>query len=173
MKTGLVNYRISKHGTDRGVVVKRARVAHICEECTAPITPKTVYIEHPVKFGSPSKFHVKCAVTLELAEPIPSVDVHGDAPERFTPGPWNVDSVDGGFVFADKTSQRIADCYCDEQPDMANWRIEANARLIAAAPDMIAALKGLTRWLRAHAEHEDEFFVQSMAQADAAIQKAL
>jgi hypothetical protein len=80
MKTGLVNYKISEHGAGLGVVVKRARVSHICDECTSAITPKTVYVEHPIRFGSPLKAHVKCAEKLELVEPLAHVDVHGDEP---------------------------------------------------------------------------------------------
>ena len=55
-----------------------------------------------------------------------------------TPGPWIVEDY---FVFASNTL-RIADCDCDEQ-DMPESEIEANTRLIAAAPAMYEALKGM------------------------------
>ena len=43
----------------------------------------------------------------------------------------------------------------------------------AAARDLYTALKSLTRWLAAHHESNDEFYIQSMEMAHAAIAKAL
>ena len=41
-----------------------------------------------------------------------------------------------------------------------------------AAPELLEALHSLFGWLQAHTEHTDEFFIQSMMQAEAAIRKA-
>lgn len=52
---------------------------------------------------------------------------------KHTPAPWHVDG--NGFVHS-INGLRIADPYCDDQDDMPDSEIEANARLIAAAPDL-------------------------------------
>lgn len=53
---------------------------------------------------------------------------------KHTQGPWH---VDGDMVFAANTL-RIADCFCDDQPDLTEDEIKANTRLIAAAPRLLA-----------------------------------
>ena len=60
-----------------------------------------------------------------------------DTPKH-TPGPWNAESC----IVRDKTRQiRIAKC--DESWQL-DWReMEANADLIAAAPDLLEAAKGI------------------------------
>lgn len=52
---------------------------------------------------------------------------------KHTPGPWRVGAVCGDVVFAVADSAGVASC-----ARLAN--AEANARLIAAAPDLLAAL---------------------------------
>jgi hypothetical protein len=54
----------------------------------------------------------------------------------FTPGPWHVQPSDhpGGLLIKPILGQVVAQC--DEVPEM-----EANAKLIAASPDLLAALK--------------------------------
>jgi hypothetical protein len=47
--------------------------------------------------------------------------------------------------------------------DMCSVHYEAKA--------LYDALESLTRWLRAHAEHTDESYVQSMAQAVSALER--
>jgi hypothetical protein len=144
MKTGLVGYKISEHGAGLGVVVKRARVSHVCDECTAPITPKMVYIEHPIRFGAPMKVHVKCAVKLELAEPLAYADTKGDTYQRFTPGEWEVRGdrdVDGLQVVQAKTGGVIATIEITTGYAVAD---RANAQLIAIAPRLYGAIRTLT-----------------------------
>ncbi len=55
-----------------------------------------------------------------------------------TPGPWMIDRLDSGTI------EDIRDQYGDQItggfPYPTNSTIEANARLIAAAPDLLAAL---------------------------------
>ena len=53
---------------------------------------------------------------------------------QFTPGPWRVSADDPGLVETTIGSLFIADCNTASEADFAN------ASLIAAAPDMLAAL---------------------------------
>ena len=56
----------------------------------------------------------------------------------YTSGPWEVgdDSVTGRYVYDPKGERIVAEAYPDEHQDY-----EANARLIAAAPEMLEALE--------------------------------
>ena len=70
---------------------------------------------------------------------------------KHTPGPWQT-SIDGERVL-DNTESFVANC---KPTDSAFPMNKANARLIAAAPELLAALKVLTldaavkSWLEAH-----------------------
>ena len=55
-------------------------------------------------------------------------------------GPWHVDQGDEGFIYS-ASGLRVADCYCVGQEAMSAREFPANAHLIAAAPDLLAALK--------------------------------
>lgn len=78
-----------------------------------------------------------------------------------TPGPWFVASRSAGaHVNADKSEVAWLRSYMGVQDE----QIEANARLIAAAPDLLAALK----LAKDHSELEDEV----LDIVDAAISKA-
>lgn len=56
-----------------------------------------------------------------------------------TPGPWE---FNGGYIFgADKNETVIADIYRSDVSDEGTW--ERNGKLIAAAPELFEALKGL------------------------------
>lgn len=66
-----------------------------------------------------------------------------------TPGPWE---YDGDYIFAAAIGGYIADPNTDDMTSGryvakrdAQVQIEANARLIAAAPDLLAALQGVLR----------------------------
>ena len=78
-----------------------------------------------------------------------------------TPGPWTIrerPNTGGGFY----VEPGIGEVYgLGRTP-------EANGRLIAAAPDLLAALKALQAW----AEHTGGWEALCWAQADAAIAKA-
>lgn len=56
---------------------------------------------------------------------------------KHTPGPWIMDTGDDGAVVYDPNAGTIANI----PPDLRAW--EANARLMAAAPDLLEALEGL------------------------------
>ena len=66
---------------------------------------------------------------------------------KHTPGPWRIDDGDEGvFGIFDSNGQAIA--YLSENPykggGLPGWDVDqANARLIAAAPELLAALKTL------------------------------
>ena len=89
--------------------------------------------------------------------------------DKHTPGPWNLcDDGDGGFVF-DRDMEKIADTY-----------YFPNARLIAAAPDMLAALHEAREFIDGQIDVVDGSYgvpapnrAMSLAQEiDAAIAKA-
>jgi len=56
---------------------------------------------------------------------------------QHTQAPWHVDD---DFVFS-INGLRVADPYCDDQDDMPESEVDANAHLIAAAPEMLEALQ--------------------------------
>ena len=66
-----------------------------------------------------------------------------------TPGPWRFDSLGDGRVLSDRLCialvMRGVDEYSDEH--LGGPTFQANANLIAAAPDLLASLKSLTGWL--------------------------
>jgi len=62
---------------------------------------------------------------------------------KHTPGPWKVTN---SLMVMSKTNRSIADCcidYSGDSPLKTGLTNACNARLIAAAPDMFAALKTL------------------------------
>lgn len=61
---------------------------------------------------------------------------------KFTPGPWRL-HVDGVAVFGSNGEQVIDATVCS--PNLTQEEIRMNARLIAAAPDMYAALDACMR----------------------------
>jgi hypothetical protein len=93
-----------------------------------------------------------------------------------TPGPWYCH--DDGFVYSEATDAngtpyRICDPHCDEGPDPDER--EANARLIAASPDLLAALKEMYALYADHAQYDDseeQHEVKAIGQAREAIAKA-
>jgi len=64
--------------------------------------------------------------------------------QGFTPGPWHVrdDGRHALEIFASDNRRLIGDVLFDV-PDAQRQETEDNARLIAAAPDLLAALKML------------------------------
>ncbi|HBO5316114.1 TPA: hypothetical protein L4W78_005920 [Pseudomonas aeruginosa] len=98
--------------------------------------------------------------------------------QSHTPGPWNVDfidGVDGVFAAGDK---RI--CQVNEV-DIVGWNVrfrdesEANGRLIAAAPELLDALEDAVNRLTSSLilmKCDDDFIKKETAKARAAIAKA-
>ena len=82
-----------------------------------------------------------------------------------TPGPW---TIDGEFIYGGNI--RIADtslCDGDEAPD---YQLDANNRLIAAAPDLLEALRFALTILDAVADGRAEDIEHCVA--DAAVKAA-
>ena len=64
---------------------------------------------------------------------------------KFTPGPWAAHC--GRDFSAVYTNDGIEVCYCDTQcEDDDEGTVAANARLIAAAPEMYALLERFAAW---------------------------
>ena len=91
----------------------------------------------------------------------------------FTPGPW----ATGGdlsktqcTVFARRgaTTRRIAKC--DPSVYMTEAECQANARLIAAAPDLYAALKEAIQWSPYKGESEETPFLRRARAAIRAVE---
>lgn len=90
---------------------------------------------------------------------------------QHTPGPWDYDM--GDFtVFQPETGDQIVEMWGDQPQE----EIEANARLIVASPDMLAALKVAEAVLEeAHANcggGEDTIFFDPLEKVRAAIVRA-
>jgi len=64
---------------------------------------------------------------------------------QHTPGPWTFSVGEGGDNLSIRAGDTavVAGCGCCGSPWTDHKRAGANARLIAAAPDMLAALKGI------------------------------
>jgi len=98
---------------------------------------------------------------------------------KHTPGPWHEGAGNGeGSIFADKGRMRMTDKgttlwpICRMFTDWNEAEDQANARLIAAAPDLLAALEELTgcaglTWLDGFKDELDA----AMTQAHAAIKQ--
>lgn len=87
---------------------------------------------------------------------------------KHTPGPWNVDfidGVDGVFAAGDK---RI--CQVNEV-DIVGWNVrfrdesEANGRLIAAAPDLLEALQQAVTSMQDSGYPNDSLVIRAARQA--------
>ena len=86
---------------------------------------------------------------------------------KFTPGPWKTNYKDLALVQAENGAPIAR---CDKLFGVAN--IQANARLIAAAPDLLEALQAIVQSL---SDQDDEGLIehaQQMIDARAAIKKA-
>jgi hypothetical protein len=63
---------------------------------------------------------------------------------KYTPGPWHVGIKPGPMIY-NQYGDQIADMH-DPLPCIDNLVNKANARLIAAAPDLLEALEHVVRW---------------------------
>lgn len=107
---------------------------------TKTITPSKMTLDE-LRAETESNCCVHCGLGLDLDH-----TGCGKKPPSHTPGPWAADDGDGQYwgVFADNDSDAI--CYlCDWSPLKRETPLRredaANARLIAAAPEMLMALK--------------------------------
>ena len=92
---------------------------------------------------------------------------------KYTPGSWTVDeSYINGSINAGKRHVALANFYnChDEEMRVTRYQQKANTQLIAAAPDLLAALKIILEYPYCDASPLDDPLV--MERARAAIRKA-
>ncbi len=89
---------------------------------------------------------------------------------QHTPGPW---VVIGEQVYApdDCDHHPVADCTTNHSC-RDEWDVEANARLIAAAPDLLEALQHIQRCIPLGGFAQIHHKSDTWAQIDAAIAKA-
>jgi hypothetical protein len=87
---------------------------------------------------------------------------------KFTPGPWMIGFKHDEMGVIAPGPVAIADCNYD--PALSESEKQANARLIAAAPEMLEALRGMMEWARRVKEINPGMEVFS---AISAIRKAL
>ena len=95
---------------------------------------------------------------------------------KHTPGPWSLKDCGYKFIVSKTGDGYITRDVCRmDGSTMAAFAQEANARLIAAAPDLLAVVKqmqsALSRCFGAHAPDEGDRH-RALAQARAAIAKA-
>lgn len=91
---------------------------------------------------------------------------------KHTPGPWRLsgNQIDGHFVFQGDTANLIA--WLHDGTIKENGIEDANARLIAAAPTLVAALEGLMEAVPAQTNDRD-WWPDELTRAMAAARKAL
>lgn len=80
-----------------------------------------------------------------------------DAKNKPTPGPWHVataNKAQSPWVVCDPEGGSIADCE-PPGPWMSHETADANARMIAASPDMLSALKASRLYVEILEKHLD------------------
>lgn len=128
---------------------------------------------HKLKIHSLSDAHATCScggwnlsytgcARREHVESEHALHIQNTEPKH-TPGPWNYQALAGKHdfaVYADADGKNLA---------LVCGFYEANARLIAAAPDLLAACR---RLVTGHAENSEAIISQAHAMARAAIAAA-
>jgi hypothetical protein len=91
----------------------------------------------------------------------------------FTPGPWKV-TTNLDYWVETETDEQIAHCgdFSWEDSDEKQYIWEANARLISAAPDLLAAVKCLRQHLALFCTPSDSIAAEIFRLVDATIAKA-
>lgn len=84
-----------------------------------------------------------------------------------TPGPWKPDPVDPLVVMGSDADERVV-ADCGHAIVMGDEQAVANAHLIAAAPELLAACKEFVR----KCDHGEARSIRSYAEMSAAITKA-
>jgi hypothetical protein len=64
-----------------------------------------------------------------------------------TPGPWSMDGLRGVWLIAARDVPQVARLTCDPDDAEGTAATEADARLIAAAPELLDALEDAARWI--------------------------
>ena len=92
----------------------------------------------------------------------------------FTPGPWHLHQQ-GSMRACDGRHDTLDGCRTIAEAEIIGVEraeAEANARLIAAAPDLYAALKALLEWVGGDAEYTDMDLSKRCSMAKLALAKA-
>ena len=87
---------------------------------------------------------------------------------KHTPGPWRVDPTDDTRILQGPNGLHVA--YAANRG--MGHAAPANARLIAAAPELLDALRGLYDYARCWPAEDGSRFHRLLVQADAALRKA-
>ncbi len=82
---------------------------------------------------------------------------------KHTPAPWKIDSQDRGVIIDSKSrdiaAMSIHAAMKNRSIESLDEKIlEANAHLMAAAPELLAACEYVVRWHREHDSGEGELF---------------
>jgi hypothetical protein len=93
---------------------------------------------------------------------------------KHTPGPWH--TTGDGLVYAEPSFDDIEAPFICDATDDSQWRSpndeeRANARLISAAPELLAALQAL-EWAVSGVDYIETEYADQVAQARAAIARA-
>jgi hypothetical protein len=91
--------------------------------------------------------------------------------DKHTPGPWQVTHNSQGETFVDFTGE-TGGLFAVARVYATGGNQEADARLIAAAPDLLVALRALRDWCNENINGVPLIYGQIMEQADAAIERA-
>jgi hypothetical protein len=80
-----------------------------------------------------------------------------NSPKQHTAGPWNLSESKGGalFIYSESSSQPIKPQI--RVPRRGTKQMFANARLIAAAPDLLVKLRHLVHQLEWHIRNNMDF----------------
>jgi len=84
---------------------------------------------------------------------------------KHTPGPWHVDA--GDYKYHIYYSREQSDHYFAEVDGNDDDEAKANARLIAAAPDLLRALKHAVRWHDQLHQSDIDLMEKAIAKAEA------
>ena len=121
--------------------------------------------------------------TQSMATPLPGALEEGGAEDRFTPGPWKaefsnaycMDTAERGSWTVECLPHDVCDIgrvICEVDP-YGDAETEANARLIAAAPDLYAALILCLERVEAETQRTGSAYTEGIAcQSRAALAKA-
>jgi hypothetical protein len=94
---------------------------------------------------------------------------------KHTPGPWEVvpeDRAESRWIIGDEEGGSIASCE-PAGPWITSAQADANARLIAAAPDLLAVLRDMLLWADTpQQEASPSWIIGACERARAAIAKA-
>src|SRR5688572_26003126 len=122
-------------------------------------------------------FHYRILHTLDVKRTTHEENYMSNSPKSktaghgtHTPGPWRVVTDQGNHLVTSRSSN-ICRLYRDHEAD---HEANANARLIAAAPELLAALKGLMKAIAPDGSLKglEKYFVEPVRVADLVIRKA-